>query len=62
MLTGAEWWRVAAVAGAVVSAIGVVLFWNGILATSAALALGFDVLVLIAVLWAHWPSAELIGN
>jgi hypothetical protein len=61
-LSAADWWRTVTVAGALVSGLGVVLMWGGISTASAAFALGFDALVLVALLWARWPSAELAGS
>jgi hypothetical protein len=61
-LTGADWWRALILAGAVVSGVGIVVMWDGLAQPSAAMALAFDVVVLIAVGWANWPTRELIGS
>ena len=58
LVVDAGWWRAAAVAGAIVSIAGIVLMWDGIAPSNALLALGFDAIVLVALLWAHWPAAE----
>lgn len=56
--TGQDWWRAPTIAGALVSIVGIVVFWDGIATSSAVFALVFDVLVLVALLWAGWPSPE----
>jgi hypothetical protein len=56
--TDQEWWRAPTIAGALVSIVGIVVFWDGIAASSAMFALAFDALVLIALLWARWPSPQ----
>jgi hypothetical protein len=60
-LTGSDWWRIAAIAGAAISAVGIVVMWDGLTMGSAAAALVFDVIVLIALLWANWPTTEVVG-
>jgi len=62
LLIGGDWWRSAAIVGAIVSAIGIVAMWGGIATSSAIMALGFDLLVLFALLVIHWPSAEVVGS
>jgi hypothetical protein len=56
----AAWWRPLAIAGALISAALVVVMWDGIPTSSAAFALAFDAVVLVALLLAHWPSEELV--
>jgi hypothetical protein len=53
-----EWWRAVTIAAAVVSLVGIVVFWDGIATSSALMALVVDVLVLIALVWARWPAAQ----
>jgi hypothetical protein len=62
LVLGSDWWRAAAIAGAVVSAVGIVAMWGGVAPSSAIMALAFDVLVLLALLVVHWPSAEVVGS
>jgi hypothetical protein len=62
LATGQEWWRLATAAGAIVSIVGIALFWDGIATSSAIFALAFDVIVLVALLVAHWPSVETVGS
>jgi hypothetical protein len=52
------WWRPLAVAAAVVSLAVIVLLWDGS-KLGAGLA---DVAILVALLWAHWPSAAVVGS
>ncbi len=61
LLLSQEWWRPLAVVGAVVSLIGIFVFWDGILTASAVPALIVDVAVLVGLLVAHWPSVEAVG-
>ena len=59
VLVQAAWWRRVAIVGAVVSALLIVVFWDGVPTSSAVFALAFDVLVLAALLVAHWPSESI---
>ena len=61
-LAGAEWWRGVTIAAAALSIAGIVVFWDGIATTNAIFALVTDVVILGALLVAHWPSAELAGS
>jgi hypothetical protein len=61
-LIGADWWRAVTIAAAAVSIAGIVVYWDGIATSNAIFALVFDVVVLAALLVAHWPSAELAGS
>jgi hypothetical protein len=61
LLLTQEWWRPMAVAGAVASLIGIVAFWGGIAPSSAIAALVIDVIVLVGLLVARWPSASAVG-
>jgi hypothetical protein len=60
-VTGDEWWRPIIIAAAIVSIGGLVLFWDGIATSSAVFALAFDVVVLVSLLVAHWPSVQTAG-
>mgnify|MGYP005860329141 CR=1 FL=1 len=57
-----SWWRSAAVVASVLSMIGLALFWTNPPASSVVFALIFDLLVLGALLLAHWPSAASVGS
>jgi hypothetical protein len=61
-LAGADWWRGAAIAAAVLSLAGIVVFWDGIATTNALFAAVVDVAILAALVLAKWPSAELAGS
>ena len=51
------WWRAFALVGAMVSLLVIGLYWqsNFVLGTLV------DIGIIAALLWAHWPSAELVG-
>lgn len=53
-----DWWRPVTIAAAIVSIAGIVVFWDGIAASNAFLAVVFDVVVLVALLWIHWPATQ----
>lgn len=61
-LGGTEWWRTVTIAAAGLSIVGIVVFWGGIASSSAIFALIADVVILGALLVAHWPSTELAGS
>jgi len=62
LVAGGDWWRVAAVAGAVISTVGILVMWDGIATSNAVMALIVDLLVLAALVLAHWPSVEAVGS
>jgi hypothetical protein len=57
-LLGLGVWRVLAVISALDSLLLLVLFWHPLLAVGVLL----NVAILIALLWAKWPPAELMGS
>ena len=59
-----EWWRPLAVVSAIISLIGVILFWNAFAAGfNKAGAITVDLAVLIGLLVLHWPvEHQLIIN
>ena len=57
----APWWRTLAISASILSIVVIVALWNGVPTSSAAFALAFDVVVLVALVVVHWPSAETIG-
>lgn len=52
------WWRTLAVVSSIVSLLVLGLLWNRGLVVGIAV----DVAILIALLWAHWPSASQVGS
>jgi lipoprotein signal peptidase len=56
-----SWWRNAAILAAVVSLVGLIIFWANPATSPAISALGFDLLVLGALLIIHFPSIESVG-
>lgn len=61
LAAGQEWWRFAAIAGAVVSLAGIIAFWDGIATSNAFFALVVNALVLAALILARWPAASEVG-
>jgi hypothetical protein len=62
VLAQREWWRTLAIAASVLS-IPVAALFLGSAATQPLInASVMDVVVLLRLLWARWPSAELIGS
>lgn len=57
-----EWWRGLAIGSAMVSIIGLVLFWATPVSSSTFFALAFDVAVLVALVVLNWPSPSLAGS
>jgi hypothetical protein len=61
VLMHAPWWRPVAIGAAVGSLALIIAVWDGLPASSAFWALAFDVVVLIALVFAHWPTEEMVG-
>jgi hypothetical protein len=55
-------WRPVAVASALVSIVGVVVFFGTWPMNYTLAALGVNVAVLVAVLWLRWPTEALLGR
>ncbi|MBZ0280191.1 MAG: hypothetical protein K8L97_05590 [Anaerolineae bacterium] len=55
------WWRSVAIGASIVSTVGLILFWVNPVSSSAVFALAFNLIVLGALLLAHWPSIEAVG-
>jgi hypothetical protein len=58
----ADWWRPVGVATALVSIVGIVLFFGTWPMFNTVAALGVNVAVLVAVLWLQWPPASTFGG
>jgi hypothetical protein len=55
------WWRPLATASAGVSLLALILFVGGGNTQPILSAALMDVAILVALLWAHWPSADVVG-
>ena len=55
-------WRPLAVAAALVSAAGIVLFFGTWPTFNTLAALGVNVVVLVAIVWLRWPSEAMLGR
>jgi hypothetical protein len=62
MFTQQDWWRILALVSSVISLVGIVLFWNDKASSSTFFAAAFNIVVMLALLVAKWPSAELVGS
>ncbi len=60
-LTAQPWWVGVTVLASVLSIAGIVLMWDGIATTNAVMALVVDVVILVSLLWAHWPTSEIVS-
>ena len=60
VLLQSPWWRSVAVGGAVASACLILAMWGGLQTSGAFSALAFDVVVLVALLVARWPSEAFV--
>jgi len=60
ILVPQDWWRSLAAASAVVSLVGLALYWNAFPSLINKIgAIAVDVAVLVALLWAHWQTADI---
>jgi hypothetical protein len=57
LFAGWPWWRMLAIASSVISLLVIGLFWQPNMVFGAAVDIG----ILVALLWVHWPTAELVG-
>lgn len=56
-----EWWRSLAIASAIVSLAGLALYWNAFPSlTNKIGTIAVDVIILVALLWAHWPASDIV--
>ena len=57
-------WRTLALAGAAISLVAVVLYWNALIMffPHKVGAIGVDLAVLICILWLQWPAPEILGR
>ncbi len=61
LLGQGAWWRTLAVASAGVSLLALVLFVSGSSTQPVLSAAVMDIAILVALVWIHWPSVELVG-
>ncbi len=61
-LVPGEAWRQLAVASAIVSALGIALFFGTWPTFNTLAALGMNIAVLVALLWLHWPPQAMFGK
>jgi hypothetical protein len=62
LFADAPWWRPLAVASAVVSLVGLLLFWATPAASSAFFALLFNAIVILSLWLLNWPSVAVAGR
>ena len=62
VLVPSSLWRQLAVGSAVVSLLGLGLFWNTWPAFNTIGALSMNIVVLITQLWLYWPPTSMFGN
>lgn len=54
------WWRIVVLVSSVASVVLVVVLWGGLPSSPAFFGLAFDVVILAALLLAHWPPEDAI--
>ena len=57
LFVGWPWWRMLAIASSVVSLLAIGLFWQ----PNMVIGVLVDVGILVALLWVHWPTVEVVG-
>jgi hypothetical protein len=57
LLVGAPWWQLLAIASSLISLLTIGLFWQPNMVIGAVV----DVGIVLALLWVHWPTTELVG-
>jgi len=62
ILVPGDMWRQIAVVFAIVSGLGIVLFWGTWPAFNMLAALGVNIAVLVTQLWLHWPPQTMFGK
>ncbi len=58
----AAWWRQLAISFSLVSLIGLIVFLGNWPAFNTLGAIGFNVVVLVALLWLQWPPISMFGH
>jgi hypothetical protein len=62
VIVPSAWWRPLAVVFALVSLVGLGLFWGTWPAFNTIGALGMNVAILVTQLWLHWPPIDMFGK
>ena len=62
ILVPALWWRPPAIGSAVVSLLGLIVFWGTWPVFNTIGALSMDIAVLVSLLVLHWPPVSLFGR
>ena len=62
IIVPSDWWRPLAMVFAVVSLIGIGLFWGTWPAFNVIGALAMNIAVLVTQLWFHWPPTDMFGR
>ncbi len=62
ILVPGDMWRQIAVMFAIVSGLGIVLFWGTWPTFNMLAALGVNIAVLVTQLWLHWPPQAMFGK
>ena len=62
VIVPSDWWRPLAVVFALVSLLGLGLFWGTWPAFNTAGALGMNVAILVTQLWLRWPPIDMFGR
>lgn len=57
-----DWWRILGVSAAILSVVGLALFWSSPITGPAISALAFNVVILVALLVVRWPPPSVIGT
>jgi hypothetical protein len=61
-LVPVNWWRLLAIVSSVVSLLGLVIFIGNWPIFNTVGAIGFNVVVLVALLWLRWPPQSMFGR
>jgi hypothetical protein len=62
ILLPSGWWRTLAIVFAVISLLGLVLFGRSWPVSNFIGAFGLNIVILVALLWLHWPPVEMFNR